>query len=113
MTEKFWQILKTDLIPIVIQPSKAAYKKIAPPNSFIHVEDFNYDYVKLAEYLKKVSIDFKIYLKYHAWKLNYYSVYKKKQTNQHRLCELCRKLNSESSSIYYENIQKWFDGECS
>ena len=38
ITEKFYRILRFNLIPVVIQPAKHIYEMIAPPNSFIHAQ---------------------------------------------------------------------------
>ena len=112
LTEKFWRILRTNMIPVVIQPSKENYNLIAPPNSFIHAQDFDYDAKKLAQHLELVSNDFNIYLKYHLWRLDYESVYSSKMSEKRRLCELCTKLNTETSIVYYDKITSWFNSAC-
>ena len=38
ITEKFYRMLRFNLIPVVIQPAKHIYEMIAPPNSFIHAQ---------------------------------------------------------------------------
>jgi len=100
------------MIPVVIQPSKAVYSLILPPDSFIHAEDFDFDPEKLAEHLKIVSTDFNVYLKYHAWKFDFDVVFSAQQAEKRRLCELCTKLNEETSSIYYKSIANWFNDGC-
>ncbi len=112
LTEKVWRILRTNMIPVVMQPSKANYNQILPPDSFIHAEDFDFDARKLAEHLKSVSTDFKLFLKYHAWKFDYDVVFSAAQAEKRRLCELCTKLNEETSSIHYENVVDWFNDGC-
>lgn len=112
ITEKFWRILRTDMIPVVLQPSKEVYEQVAPPESFIHAQDFGFDMKKLAAYLHSVSTDFKLYLKHHAWKFEYNVVFSSRQSERRRLCELCAKLNTETSEIYYTRMANWFESEC-
>lgn len=54
VTEKFFRILRHNVVPVLFQPNRQFYEKIAPPNSFIHAQDFDFDAEKLAEYLHKV-----------------------------------------------------------
>ncbi len=54
ITEKFFRMLRYDLIPVLLQPNREFYEKIAPPNSFIHAQDFDYDPERLGAYLTKV-----------------------------------------------------------
>lgn len=112
LTEKLWRILRTGMIPVVLQPNKANYIKIAPPGSFIHAEDFDFDAERLATYLNKVSLDFNEYRKYHLWKHEFNVVYSGVNTEKRRMCELCTKLNSEKSVIYYRKIAGWFNEGC-
>lgn len=112
LTEKIWRVLRTNMIPIVFQPSKENYNQIVPPLSFIHAQDFDYDAKRLAQYLNVVSTDFRTYLKHHAWRFDYDVVYTAKHAEKRRLCELCSKLNTETSLIYYNKISEWFDRGC-
>ena len=41
ITEKFWRVLRHNIVPVVFQPAKKFYLKIAPPNSFIVKKIFN------------------------------------------------------------------------
>ena len=50
ITEKFFNILKSDTVPVVMGAPRRDYEKLAPPHSFIHISDFNSS-SKLAEYL--------------------------------------------------------------
>ena len=62
ITEKFMNMLKHNIVPVVMGAPKRDYEKIAPPNSFIHVTDFN-STAHLAKYL--------IHLQNHAGKLTF------------------------------------------
>ena len=112
ITEKLWRTLRTFMIPIVMQPSKIFYELYAPKNSFIHLQDFDYDYAKLAAYLKRVDADFSLYLSYHAWRLDLNVVFSREQTEKRRFCEMCTKLNTQHDSIYYEKVSDWFNRNC-
>ena len=113
ITEKMWRVLRTNMIPVVLQPGKEFYRQVAPPESFIHAEDFGFDMKLLAAYLHRVSTDFKTYLKHHAWKFEHEVVFTEERSERRRLCELCTKLNTESSEIYYGRVADWFESECS
>ena len=113
LTEKIWRILATtNLIPVVIQPSKEYYLLSLPPNSFIHAQDFGYDPVKLAAYLGKVAKNVDLYFKHLEWKLTWNAVYSGPVVERRRNCELCTKLNMEKANIYYASVSKWFNNKC-
>jgi len=112
ITEKFWRILNANAIPIVLQPSKDFYDLIAPPNSYIHAQDFDYDASKLANYLDLVSNTFEAYFNYQKWRLDYDISFANKQTEARRMCELCTKLNTETSRVYYKKVSQWFNSGC-
>lgn len=54
VTEKFYRILRHNIVPVLLQPNREFYEKIAPPNSFIHAQDFDFDPERLGLYLQKV-----------------------------------------------------------
>lgn len=112
ITEKFWRSLDFGLVPIILHPSKEYFKRAAPHNSFIHAADFDYDPVKLAQYLIRVSNNYELYLKHRKWSLNYKVEYLATKVETIRMCELCYKLNTESSTIYYKNFAKWSGSGC-
>lgn len=112
LTEKVWRILRSGLIPVVLQPEKKFYELNLPPNSFIHAQDFEYDPERLAVYLNQVSNNFDLYFSHLAWKNKYDIVYSAKQVERRRMCEFCTKLNTERSVIYYESVSQWFNNKC-
>ena len=115
ITEKFWRSLSFNLIPVVIQPSKESYERIAPVDSFIHAQDFNFDIELLAKYLNNVSNNFELYLKHTRWKLKYSVLSKLEDLENERICDLCKKLNKDylSTKTYYESVSSWFNQKCS
>jgi hypothetical protein len=112
ITEKFWSILRIGLIPVVIQPAKSFYESIAPKDSFIHAQDFNFDPKLLAAYLKKISSNFDLYSKYLTWKYSDDIAHSGNNCEVRRLCELCTRMNTETSQIYYKNAADWFNNAC-
>ncbi|PIO75220.1 fucosyl transferase, partial [Teladorsagia circumcincta] len=67
ITEKFWiNALRNDAIPIVMGAPKADYIKVAPPNSFIHVDDYTPE--QLSRYLLYLDRNRTAYNEYFAWK---------------------------------------------
>ena len=68
ITEKFWSnAYLNDLVPVVFGPPREDYEAVAPPNSFIHVEDFD-SIEKLAIYLHKLDNNDHLYNRYFEWK---------------------------------------------
>ena len=112
ITEKFFRMLRFNIIPVVIQPNREFYEKIAPPDSFIHAQDFGFDGIKLGIYLNRVGNDANLYMKYLKWKNDYEFVHSAIQTESRRLCELCTRLNVEKKQIYYNSISNWFNSAC-
>lgn len=68
LTEKFWEnALFSEAVPIVYGGRKKAYTRVAPPNSFIHISDFE-SMQKLADYIKYLDANNEAYNKYFAWR---------------------------------------------
>ena len=68
MTEKYFKVLPYNLIPIVF--NGADMKKIAPPHSYIDVEDFN-STAHLANYLNELINDDTKFASYFWWRDKY------------------------------------------
>ena len=111
ITEKFWRSLSLGILPIVFQPAKKFYERLAPSNSFIHFDDFEHDALKLSQHLKNIENDFILYRKYFEWKSKFDVVYDM-NLEKIRMCELCAKLNNENDEIYYKSLSKFFNNEC-
>jgi hypothetical protein len=113
ITEKFWRSLSYNgLIPVVFQPAKKYYERVAPQNSYIHAEDFDFDPKKIAVHLDRVARSFDLYFGYFKWKFELDVVYKGNTLEQMRMCELCYKLNTEKDEVYYSDVSAFFNGEC-
>lgn len=100
------------MIPIVIQPSRELYEQVAPKNSFIHAQDFDFNVARLAEYLHSIATDFDKYMFHQRWRLESNAVHSMLKSEQRRLCELCTKLNTETDLVYYERVSEWFQHQC-
>ena len=68
ITEKFSiNSLAAGLLPVVYGPVRENYEAIAPPHSFIHVEDFNSS-KDLVDYLNYLDRNDSAYAEYFAWR---------------------------------------------
>ena len=86
--EKFYNVLASaSAIPIVFGPSKSEYEAVAPPYSFIHVNDFK-NPEDLADYMNYLIDNSTAYMEYFWW-TSYYTV---KRTEL--ICSFCEKMYS-------------------
>ena len=114
ITEKFFAALKAGMIPVVLGGlSKHDYEKIAPPHSFIHVDDFRSP-KDLMKTLYKISKDPKLYNSYFWWR-SHYSVVVNIECCPHKEwtypeCQLCNVLNSRNvSTNNYTNFTAFWN----
>ncbi|KAF2888824.1 hypothetical protein ILUMI_17349 [Ignelater luminosus] len=100
-TEKLYNVLVKDVVPVVY--GAGDYKRAAPPNSVINVEDFE-SASKLADYLKYLDKNTDEYLKYFEWKKHYRAI-----LSPSGACEICEKLHQPvKQSIYYDLYEWWW-----
>lgn len=83
VTEKFFDALKYGNVPIVRGLPKHKYQAVAPPNSFIHADDFDSP-ASLARHLRWLAASGDRYAKYHEWR-RAYGV----QSGTKDVCKLC------------------------
>lgn len=67
ITEKFWRTLDMGVVPVVMGATAEQYANVAPPNSFIHVEEFS-SLSELVNYLMELNANNEKYLEYFQWK---------------------------------------------
>lgn len=105
VTEKFFEILKRNIIPVVY--GEANYSQIAPVHSYINALD--YTPRKLAQYLKRLNTNEKLYNQYFWWKEHYRVEAGVEQMARHGFCDLCKKLHQEQNSnkYYHELVSEW------
>ncbi|CAG2164533.1 unnamed protein product, partial [Oppiella nova] len=102
ITEKFWfNGLMHSVIPIVMGAHPLTYKRLAPPHSYIHVDDYKSP-KHLASYLHKLDSNDQLYNEYFAWK----------GTGDLReiymWCRLCALLHAPKSERYYKSLGQWW-----
>ena len=106
MSEKFWfNGLRSGAVPVVLGAKKEDVAKVAPKNSFIHVDDFP-DVPSLVKYLKYLTENETAYVKYLEWRtwaknpeLMEERLKPKNRDNDLRsFCKLCRVLQEEEEA---------------
>ena len=118
ITEKFFNALKSGMIPVVMGGlSKKDYETIAPPHSYIHVDDFPSPR-DLMQKLYEISKDPLQYNSYFWWKSYYNAVvlydnqYSDPELQSWRIqgCQLCDVLNSEhiTRNNYNDFTSFWY-----
>ena len=88
--------MKYPIIPVVMGgESRLDYERVAPRDSFIHVNDFQ-SASALANHLKLLSANETLYAKHLEWKRQWKlsSVDK----GQHLICKVCEYLHSDKAS---------------
>ncbi|XP_029367236.1 alpha-(1,3)-fucosyltransferase 7 isoform X2 [Echeneis naucrates] len=105
ISEKLWRnAFQAGVIPVVLGPSRSTYEAVAPPDSFIHVDDFR-STAHLAAYLKHVARDRQTYEKYFLWhrthKIKTYTDWRE------RLCQICVKYSALPPNRVYQDLEGW------
>ncbi|KAI9524779.1 hypothetical protein NQZ68_014314 [Dissostichus eleginoides] len=108
ITEKLWRnAYQGGAVPVVLGPPLGDYKSVAPPNSFIHVDEFA-SVKDLGEYLQQLAEDKKRYSEYftwkHQWTVKFYKDWRE------RLCKICSHYNSLPQEKVYSNLEAWVKG---
>ena len=84
VTEKFFKALNFGILPIVL--GGANYSEIAPPNSYINVEDFS-NPSQLAEHLQYLVKNHTAYEDYFQWK-KYFKIHATKSDQNRAMCQV-------------------------
>ncbi len=104
VTEKLYRPMEHDTVPVVYGGSN--YSFYLPEGSYINVRDYNSP-KELANYLKKLMTDDKLYLSYFRWKAKY----KVHRSPLGGWCQLCQLLSAMKADIKtYPNISSWWTG---
>ncbi|KAI8509180.1 Alpha-(1,3)-fucosyltransferase 7 [Branchiostoma belcheri] len=112
LTEKFWRnALENDVVPVVLGANRSDYERLAPPHSYIHVDDFNSP-KELADYLKMLADDKDRYNAYFKWK-TIPPPPKNMPLEEGRWCNLCRELldRCPTKRKVYTDLRTWWEGE--
>lgn len=87
ITEKLWRnAFQAGTVPVVLGPPRKDYESVAPPKSFIHVDEFH-STKDLAAYLRSLIKDPEKYNAYFTWTQNY--TVKLYTDWRERLCNIC------------------------
>ena len=80
------------------------YEQVAPPHSYIHVDDFDSPQ-QLAQYLHKLDQSDDLYNEYFRWKGM------GKMINTKFWCRLCAMVNiGNEYPMWYDTLQNWWHG---
>ncbi|XP_069690390.1 alpha-(1,3)-fucosyltransferase C-like [Periplaneta americana] len=101
VTEKFFRSLRYNVVPIVY--GGANYHHIAPPMSYINIEDFDTP-KSLAKFLLHLDKNPEEYRKYFWWT----SYYKVNQNSKNAFCKLCEKLHNPELPFKSYNIERFW-----
>jgi glycoprotein 3-alpha-L-fucosyltransferase len=114
ITEKLWRSLKKNLIPIVFQPNEDSFIRYSiPTKSFLHLNNFKNDPFLLSEYLWNMNTNFDLYYEHIKWTFVYMkTIFDMGLTEPHRMCQLCKKLNTFTSKVSYAKIAGFFNDNC-
>ncbi|XP_041457192.1 3-galactosyl-N-acetylglucosaminide 4-alpha-L-fucosyltransferase FUT3-like [Lytechinus variegatus] len=122
ISEKLWNnAYLNDLIPIVFGPPRKDYEAVAPPNSFIHVEDFT-SIKDLALYLHKLDQNDHLYNQYFEWKTEGFVVATKESwlLQPRQMCQIVDRLlvdeEAKENETYHSMMsldwKTWWKGSC-
>ncbi|KAM6902133.1 alpha-(1,3)-fucosyltransferase 7 [Xenentodon cancila] len=105
ITEKLWKnAFQGGAVPVVLGPPASHYKDVAPPNSFIHIDEFK-SVKEMGEYLQQLAEDKKRYAEYFKWK-QHWKV--KLYTDwRERLCNVCSQYKRLSQDKVYSDLEAW------
>ncbi|KAM9841686.1 alpha-(1,3)-fucosyltransferase 7 [Aulostomus maculatus] len=105
ITEKLWRnAFLAGTVPVVLGPPVQDYKAVAPPHSFIHVDEFA-SVQDLGEYLKVLAGDKKCYSEYFKWKQDWEV---KLYTDwRERLCKICSQYDLLPQRRVYSDLEAW------
>ncbi|CAF2602375.1 unnamed protein product [Rotaria sp. Silwood2] len=112
ITEKFWNIISDNthrLVPIVMGANDNDYERIAPKQSYIHVNNYKTP-ENLAKYLNYLINDPEKYLKYLQWREHTKIESKIPTTWMSLLCPLCQMSYDTQLSIDDRlNFSLWYN----
>jgi hypothetical protein len=96
---------RNDVIPIVMGAAPEDYARVAPPHSYIHVDDFESPR-HLAEYLHMLDKNDTLYNEYFRWKGSGEFI------NTFFWCRVCALLHDTSHPpSWYKDIDQWWRGD--
>lgn len=111
ITEKLWRnAYQGGAVPVVLGPPISDYKAVAPPNSFIHVDEFA-SVKEMGAFLQQLAKDKKRYSEYFTWKQQWKV---KLYTDwRERLCKICPQFKSLPQQQVYSDLEAWANAKSS
>ncbi|CAF3019149.1 unnamed protein product [Rotaria socialis] len=114
ITEKFWNIMTDSnhrIVPIVMGAPEDDYKRMAPKQSYIHVDDYKTPQ-DLAQYLHHLIDNPKKYLQYLQWREYTKIELRYSLPWAHLLCPLCQMAyDNPLSSTDRLNFSSWYNAK--
>lgn len=105
ITEKLWRnSYLAGAVPVVLGPPLSDYKAVAPPHSFIHVDDFA-SVEELGKHLQQLAQDKKRYSEYFTWKQKW--ILKLYTDWRERLCKICSLYDTLPQQRVYADLESW------
>ncbi|CAH0723382.1 unnamed protein product, partial [Brenthis ino] len=114
LTEKsFYNAYSKGAIPVILGPTVENCELLLPPNSFLHIDNFESP-EELAKNIIEISKDDNKLLSYHRWRNDFEVVNEHGYfgSKSYHLCRICEALNynDRSNKVYTaENLRKYFD----
>lgn len=96
-----------DVVPVVMGARPEDYARLAPPMSYIHVDDFESP-KHLAEYLHKVDADDHLFNSYFRWRGTGEFIDTKFWC---RLCALIHEAHRTKRHVTFNNVNDWWRGD--
>ncbi|CAH8552868.1 unnamed protein product [Schistosoma turkestanicum] len=110
ITEKFFiNALSHTVVPVVMGASVEEYKRVAPPHSFIHVDQFQSP-AELAKYLNYLDRNETAYNEYFAWR-DHGTI---DALSPRLMCIICLLAHTADKLEPYTfpNVSKWWNDAC-
>lgn len=112
ITEAFSGPLSAGAVPVVLGPPRRSYERIAPPASFIHVDDFH-DAAALARFLLGLDRDRHAYMQFFEWR-RVHTIRRHPTADRHKfahaICQACRHVGIRREYRVVPDLYKWFFG---
>lgn len=105
ITEKMFNPLMLGSVPVTLGAPKYIYKRFAPKDAFIHVDDFSSPQ-ELAKYLQSVDKNDDEYKKYFQWRKNF--EVKLVQYPTEHACRACQYIRTKKDYQMFVNLNKWY-----
>ena len=107
---RIFVVSSVNVLPVVMGARREDYEAMAPPHSFIHVEDFK-SARDLAAYLHLLDLDDNLYNKYFQWKNTGYFL------NTKFWCRMCAMAHgvdeTHAQSHWFDDVDMWWrNGTC-